>query len=95
MIRVKDVKTIGKLAREVRKGQSLDQLTAGAIANSGITFVSQFENGKETVRLGKALELLDALGITVYLDLPLLDSELIVTKSKDNPELDKPKSLDK
>jgi transcriptional regulator with XRE-family HTH domain len=84
MIQVKDVQNIGKLAREVRKAQSLDQLTAGALAGSGITFVSQFENGKETVRLGKALELLDALGIKVYLDLPLSDSELIVTKNKES-----------
>ena len=83
MFEVKDVETIGRLAREARKAQSLDQLTAGALAGSGITFVSQFENGKETVRLGKALELLDALGIKVYLDLPLPDSELTNEKSPD------------
>lgn len=83
MLKVTDVKTIGRITREVRKAQSLDQLTAGALAGSGITFVSQFENGKETVQLGKALELLDALGIQVYLDIPQSDSELIISSSSE------------
>ncbi|MBX2849812.1 MAG: hypothetical protein KTR16_15925 [Acidiferrobacterales bacterium] len=85
MIQVKDVQTIGKLARETRKAQFLDQLAAGALAGSGITFVSQFENGKETVQLGKALELLDALGIEVYLSMPQPESELIVSRADQAP----------
>ncbi|MBY6063725.1 helix-turn-helix domain-containing protein [Pseudidiomarina sediminum] len=69
-VQVQDVKTIGNIAKQVRKAQGLDQTTAGAFANCGITFVSQFENGKPTVQLEKALAMLDALGIDVYLDIP-------------------------
>lgn len=76
LVKSDNVETIGALARLVRKSQSLDQLALGAVANSGITFVSQFENGKETVQLGKVLQLLEALGIEVYLDLPLERSAL-------------------
>ncbi|KFZ29194.1 Cro/Cl family transcriptional regulator [Pseudidiomarina atlantica] len=69
-VQVADAKAIGEWARRVRKAQQLDQTTAGAFANCGITFVSQFENGKPTVHLEKALQMLDALGIQVYLDIP-------------------------
>lgn len=70
LIEVRDVDTIGALARRTRKSQQIDQLTAGSVAGCGLTFVSQFENGKPTVQLAKALQLLDALGIRVYLDVP-------------------------
>lgn len=75
LVQVNDVKTVGALVRKVRKAQELDQLTAAAVADCGITFVSQFENGKPTVHLEKVLAMLDALGIKVYLDAPLEASE--------------------
>lgn len=75
LVQVNDVKTVGALARKVRKSQELDQLTAAAVADCGITFVSQFENGKPTVHLEKVLAMLDALGIKVYLDAPLPEEE--------------------
>ncbi|WP_127346657.1 helix-turn-helix domain-containing protein [Pseudidiomarina mangrovi] len=70
MIEVKDTQQLGRLVRAVRKSQQLDQVTAGSVAGCGLTFVSQFENGKPTVQLAKALQLLDALGIKVWIDLP-------------------------
>lgn len=75
LVQVQDAKAIGALARKVRKAQDLDQLTAAAVADCGITFVSQFENGKPTVHLEKVLAMLDALGIKVYLDAPLTEAE--------------------
>ncbi|PHQ90373.1 MAG: Cro/Cl family transcriptional regulator [Idiomarina sp.] len=67
LLEAKNTKVIGKLAKVVRQQQKLDQTTAGAFAGCGINFVSQFENGKPTVQLEKAL---NALGIKVYLDIP-------------------------
>jgi len=70
LLEAKDTKTIGRIAKIVRQQQELDQTTAGAFAGCGINFVSQFENGKPTVQLEKALNVLNALGIKVYLDIP-------------------------
>ncbi len=70
LLEAKNTKVIGKVAKVVRQQQNLDQTTAGAFAGCGINFVSQFENGKPTVQLEKALNVLNALGIKVYLDIP-------------------------
>lgn len=70
MILVTSAKEVRKIARKVRKSQKMDQQTAGSVANCGLTFVSHFENGKPTVQLEKALQMLDALGVRVYLDVP-------------------------
>lgn len=70
LLEAKNTKVIGKVAKVVRQQQELDQTTAGSFAGCGINFVSQFENGKPTVQLEKALNMLSALGIKVYLDVP-------------------------
>ncbi|MCA1768250.1 MAG: type II toxin-antitoxin system MqsA family antitoxin [Idiomarina sp.] len=70
LLEARDTKIIGKIAKIVRQQQELDQATAGSFAGCGINFVSQFENGKPTVQLEKALNVLKALGIKVYLDVP-------------------------
>ncbi|WP_286822802.1 MULTISPECIES: transcriptional regulator [unclassified Idiomarina] len=70
LLEAKDTKIIGRIAKVVRQQQELDQTTAGSFAGCGINFVSQFENGKPTVQLEKALNMLSALGIKVYLDVP-------------------------
>ena len=70
LLEAKDTKIIGRIAKVVRQQQELDQTTAGSFAGCGINFVSQFENGKPTVQLEKAHNMLSALGIKVYLDVP-------------------------
>lgn len=70
LLEAKNTKVIGTIAKVVRQQQDLDQTTAGSFAGCGINFVSQFENGKPTVQLEKALNMLSALGIKVYLDIP-------------------------
>lgn len=70
LIEITSAKEIGAWARKTRKAQQLDQLTAGSLAGCGLTFVSQFENGKPSVQLQKALHMLETLGVKVYLDVP-------------------------
>lgn len=70
LVRVTSTQEIGAWARKTRKAQHLDQVTAGSLAGNGLTFVSQFENGKPTVQLQKALHMLETLGLHVYLDVP-------------------------
>ena len=73
---VKSVADMGSVARLVRKNQNLDQATIAAFAGSGLSFVSQFENGKQTAEIGRVLSLFDVLGIEVVLDIPQGASDL-------------------
>lgn len=76
IVSVKTPKQLGQLARFVRRNQDLDQVTAGLLSGNGSTFMSEFENGKSTVELGRVLNLLDSLGINLSLDIPLDEADL-------------------
>jgi transcriptional regulator with XRE-family HTH domain len=69
-MKIENTKQLGQLAKIVRQSQSLDQSTAGLLSGNGLTFISQFENGKETVEIGRVLKLLEQLGIELSIDLP-------------------------
>lgn len=75
-VSIQSVEQIGLVARFIRKSQSFDQVTMAAFSGNGLSFVSQFENGKKTVELGRVFQILSALGIEVVLDLPLIESSL-------------------
>jgi HTH-type transcriptional regulator/antitoxin HipB len=68
---VKNAKQLGKAAQLVRKTQGLDQMSVASFSCNGTTFLSDFENGKPTVELGRVLRVLDSLGITVTIDVPI------------------------
>ena len=69
-IKINNMKELGAAAKLIRQAQSLDQKTAGLLSGNGLTFISQFENGKDTVETGRILELFDQLGIEIQLNLP-------------------------
>lgn len=58
---------IGLLIRHKRKEVGALQETTAALSNVGTTFLSHLENGKETVELGKVLQVLKALGLDLYI----------------------------
>jgi HTH-type transcriptional regulator / antitoxin HipB len=62
-----DTKKIGKLIREARKSQKLSQEDLAAMSKTGRRVISELENGKETVELGKVLSILNNLGIGLKL----------------------------
>lgn len=68
--KVRNIKQLGAVSKLVRQSQSLDQKTAGLLSGNGLTFISQFENGKETVEIGRVLNLLEQLGIDLEINLP-------------------------
>ncbi len=57
------VAEIGNLIREERVRQGLTQTDLAGISGVGITFISQLENGKTTVEMGRVLNVLTMLGI--------------------------------
>lgn len=60
-----EVAVLGKLVSETRKHQNLRQKDLADLANVSPGFLSDFENGKPTVELGKGLRVLEALGLEV------------------------------
>ncbi|VAW75858.1 hypothetical protein MNBD_GAMMA12-635 [hydrothermal vent metagenome] len=54
---------IGELVRSKRKQDKLTQAETSALCNVGTRFLSELENGKSTLELGKVLQVLSCLGL--------------------------------
>lgn len=63
MTSLSDVSTIGTIIRESRQAQQLTQPDLALIANVGIRFVVDIENGKQTCQIGLVLRVMGALGL--------------------------------
>ncbi len=57
---------IGSTIRKKRKDDGLTLAEAAALCGVGYRFMSDLENGKATVQLGKVLQVLKSLGIDIY-----------------------------
>lgn len=60
------VSDIGAAIRNKRKDDGLTLADAAALCGVGYRFMSDLENGKSTVQLGKVLQVLNALGVDIY-----------------------------
>ena len=60
---------IGRVIRQKRKEDGLTLEEASAICEVSYTFLSALENGKETVRLNKVLQVTKCLGIELEVNL--------------------------
>ncbi|MDF7824386.1 helix-turn-helix domain-containing protein [Pontiellaceae bacterium B12227] len=61
---------IGKTIRRARKAQGITQSALAMTANTAPRFISDLENGKQTCEIGKALQVLNCLGIHIELKEP-------------------------
>ncbi|MBP3499254.1 MAG: helix-turn-helix transcriptional regulator [Akkermansia sp.] len=57
---------IGELVRETRKAQGISQEQLAGVANTGVRFVSDLENGKPSIQVDKMIQVLEALGLGLY-----------------------------
>ena len=57
---------IGELVRETRKAQGISQEQLAGVANTGVRFVSDLENGKPSIQVDKMILVLEALGLGLY-----------------------------
>jgi len=64
---VKDPVEIGEIVRQLRKAAKLTQIEAAAMCRVGTRFLSDLENGKASLHLGKALQVLRDFGLLVML----------------------------
>ena len=60
-------KTIGAEVRDLRRSRGMTQADLAELAGVGRRFVSELENGKETLRLGETLKVLRVFGLTLTL----------------------------
>ena len=58
-------KALGQYVRVRRKQQGTTQLELASLCGVGIRFISDLENGKSTIELGKTLQVLKCLGLEV------------------------------
>jgi y4mF family transcriptional regulator len=64
------VQKIGQLVRESRKRLGVTQRDLALTSGTGLRFVIDLEKGKETCQIGKALTVLQTLGIKIVLAPP-------------------------
>ena len=62
---LKDSKDFGAAIRSYRKRQGATQVQLAAIANTGVRFIGDLENGKPTVELNKALRVANIIGMKI------------------------------
>ena len=60
---IRSVDDLGNLVRTRRKELGFTQRRVADLCGTGLRFISDFENGKETLKIGKALIILMTLGI--------------------------------
>jgi len=61
---------LGKIVRDTRKKLGVTQKDLALTSGTGLRFVIDLERGKETCQIGKALTILQTLGIKLVLTPP-------------------------
>ncbi len=61
---------LGRIVRAARRAQGLRQDQLAGAAGVGVRFLSELERGKPTVRLAKVIDVLDALGCRLRVEMP-------------------------
>ncbi|OYV07510.1 MAG: transcriptional regulator [Verrucomicrobiales bacterium VVV1] len=69
-MRIKTVTALGELVRDQRKQHGWSQSELAEKAEVSRLWIGQFEKGKETVEVGKVLQTLRALGLSLEVDQP-------------------------
>jgi len=66
MQRIFDTKDIGSIVKKKRKQLNMTQPQLAAVSGAGVRFISDMENGKPTMQVGKILGILHVLGLDIY-----------------------------
>ena len=60
---IKNLSDLAEIIVKTRKAQGLTQKDVAFASNVGIRYIVDLENGKETCEIGKALKIVNMLGI--------------------------------
>lgn len=61
--KILNTQTLGNVVRQQRKQQGATQVEFASLCGVGVRFISDLENGKATIELGKVLQVLNSLGL--------------------------------
>ena len=67
---IRNTAELGRMVRELRRAQKITQAQLAGLANTGIRFISDLENGKETCHIGKVLRVIETLGVDMLIRNP-------------------------
>ncbi len=67
-MKVTDIDALGRAIRARRKSLHYTQAYLSEVTGLSITFISDLENGKPTIEIGKALQLIQLLGMDLFLE---------------------------
>lgn len=56
-------KDLGEIVKKRRKSLKMNQADLALVSGTGVRFISDLENGKETCVVGKTLKVMENLGI--------------------------------
>lgn len=73
--RIRLVNYLGKAIQETRKKKNMRQSDLADITGTSVKFISDVERGKETIQMDKAMVLLRALGLTLYVTADPIENE--------------------
>ena len=65
--KILSTKLLGDVVRQQRKSQGTTQVEFASLCGVGVRFISDLENGKSTIELGKVLQVLNSLGLELTL----------------------------
>ncbi|NEX61085.1 helix-turn-helix domain-containing protein [Noviherbaspirillum galbum] len=66
-VKVNTTMEVGAVIQRSRKEQGLTQIDVAGLAGLGERFVVELEQGKETIQMQKAMNVLDLLGLEVVI----------------------------
>ena len=67
MQRIFEMSDISSLVKQKRIQLNMTQTQLAAVSGAGVRFISDLENGKPTMQIGKVLEILHILCLDVYI----------------------------
>lgn len=82
---IEDAKSFGEMVRTSRRALGLTQRQLAMVINTGERFIIDFEAGKPTCQIGKALAAARSVGIDLV-DARSPDSDLIVQR-REEPDI--------
>lgn len=62
-MRIQDLESLAALIQKTRKEQNLTQADVASACGVGVRYIVDLEKGKETCQIGKAIKIVNMLGI--------------------------------
>lgn len=69
-MKIEDAESLGQAIRLQRRRLKVTQKDLAMASGTGLRFIIDLEKGKPTCQLGKALEIVSALGLKLEIEIP-------------------------